>query len=97
MTSTDEFLTRVIIYSRPFRITVWRYARITGMTRKERLPRLRVLWLQHQPEGQRTRNHVVAFYEWLEKEHHHLVPPKRGTKDPYQTLQLELSEAGVLE
>lgn len=54
----------------------------------ERRARLIALWLQRQPD-QRTANHVLEFYGWLEENHPELL--KRGKGDPYQYLQSDLS------
>jgi hypothetical protein len=54
----------------------------------ERRVALIQLWLQR-PPGQRTRDHVLEFYGWLENNHPELL--RRGHGDPYQHLQADLS------
>jgi hypothetical protein len=53
-----------------------------------RVMQLRVLWLERAPE-KRTRNDVLEFYCWLEKNHPELL--RRGHGDRYEYLQAELS------
>jgi len=61
-----------------------------GMNKKERDCAIIELWLRRAPE-ERTRNHVLGFYHWLEQNRRDLVPVTRGGKDPYQSLQSVLT------
>ena len=54
----------------------------------ERVQKLTAVWLARPPE-ERTANHVLSFYGWLEENHPELL--RRGHGDPYQHLQAELS------
>ncbi|MGC2477806.1 MAG: hypothetical protein WA485_25940 [Candidatus Sulfotelmatobacter sp.] len=53
----------------------------------ERQRRLIEFWLQR-PANERTRDHVLVFYGWLEENHPNLLG--RGHGDPYQHLQADL-------
>jgi hypothetical protein len=54
----------------------------------ERKATLIQLWLER-PAGKRTRNDVLEFYGWLERNRPELL--RRGHGDPYQHLQADLS------
>ncbi len=56
------------------------------MNKKDRNSAIIKLWLQRPPK-ERTRNHVLSFYGWLQQNRPELVPVTRGGKDPYQSLQ----------
>lgn len=47
------------------------------------------LWIGRSTD-QRTGNHVLVFYGWLQQHHPELVP-REGQGDPYQHLQAELA------
>jgi hypothetical protein len=52
------------------------------MNKQEHNPAIIKLWLQR-PAKDRTGNHVLIFYGWLEQNRPELVPVTRGGKDPY--------------
>ena len=56
------------------------------MKKQDRDPAIINLWLQR-PPGERTRNHVLSFYGWLQQNRPGLVPFRRRGGDPYQALQ----------
>jgi len=48
------------------------------------------LWLKRPPD-ERTRNHVSAFYGWLDQNRRELRPATHKGKDPYQLVQAWLT------
>ena len=49
---------------------------------------VRRLFVERLPPGGRTRNNLLKFYGWLERNYPELLPREKG--DPYQHLKLDL-------